>query len=158
MLRQLRELNEKKRGRFDIIRYCLYAAGATALFTLVYGGGLFDCAVALVCGAAVQLMAASFSRINIFPFAISLIGSIFIAALTVATVTLTGMGNIDKIIVGAIIPLLPGLAMTNAIRDIIMGDLVSGSARITEALLSAAGIAVGVGLVFGVFVGFGGVL
>jgi uncharacterized membrane protein YjjP (DUF1212 family) len=81
-----------------------------------------------------------------------------IAAIAVTAVTLTGLGNIDKIIVGAIIPLLPGLAMTNAIRDTIMGDLISGSARFTEALLSAVGIAGGVGIVFGVYVGFGGVV
>lgn len=157
-LRQLRELSENRRERFDILKQCLYAALATGLFTLVYGGGLFDCIVAFVCGAAVQLLSASFSRINIYPFAISLIGSILIAAVTVTAVTFFGMGNIDKIIVGGIIPLLPGLAMTNAIRDTIMGDLISGSARLTEVLLSAVGIAAGVGLVFGMFVGLGGAL
>ncbi len=157
-LRQLRELSAKGYGRFDILRSCLYSALAAGLFTLVSGGGLFDFAVAFLCGASVQLLSASFSRINIFPFIISLVGSMLIALITVSAVTLAGTGNTDKIIVGSIIPLLPGLAMTNAIRDTIMGDLISGSARFTEALLSAVGIAAGVGMVFGFYIGIGGVL
>ena len=44
-------------------------------------------------------------------------------------------------------PLLPGLAMTNAIRDTIRGDLISGIARATEALLVASSLAAGVGVV-----------
>lgn len=157
-LRQLRELSINRYGRFDLLKRCLYSAFATGFFTLVSGGSLFDGAVAFLCGASVQLLSASFSRINIFPFIVSLTGSMLIAVITVTAVTLTGLGNIDKIIVGAIIPLLPGVAMTNAIRDTIMGDLISGSARFTEALLSAVGIAGGVGIVFGAYVGFGGVL
>ena len=51
------------------------------------------------------------------------------------------------IIIGAIMPLLPGLAMTNAIRDTMRGDLVSGVARGAEALLVAVALGTGAGLV-----------
>ena len=44
--------------------------------------------------------------------------------------------------------LVPGLAITNAIRDSINGDVVSGLARATEAIFIAVAIAVGSGLVF----------
>ena len=44
-------------------------------------------------------------------------------------------------------PLLPGLDITNAIRDTVNGDLVSGVARTAEALLKAVAIAAGVGVV-----------
>ena len=44
-------------------------------------------------------------------------------------------------------PLLPGLAMTNAIRDTIRGDLLSGIARATEALLIASSLAAGAGAI-----------
>jgi uncharacterized membrane protein YjjP (DUF1212 family) len=157
-LRLLMNLMEDRREKFELLRRCFFCALQTGLFALVYGGGWFDCSVAFVCGAAVQLLSASFSRINIYPFALSLTGSTLVAAITVVSVTAAGMGNADKIIVGGIIPLLPGLAMTNAIRDTIMGDLTSGSARFTEAILTAAGIATGVGLVFGVYVALGGAI
>jgi uncharacterized membrane protein YjjP (DUF1212 family) len=155
---RLRELNAEDKSTFELPLRCIYSALATGLFTLVGGGSLFDGAIAFICGAVVQLLSASFSRINIFPFITSLLGSMLIAAITVTAVYYTGLGSIDKIIVGAIIPLLPGLATINAVRDTIMGDLISGSARFTEALLSAVGIAGGVGMVFGIYVGFGGVL
>jgi uncharacterized membrane protein YjjP (DUF1212 family) len=53
-------------------------------------------------------------------------------------------GNQEAVISGAIMPLLPGLAITNAVRDTMRGDLVAGMARTTEALLSAVLLAAGV--------------
>ena len=43
-------------------------------------------------------------------------------------------------------PLVPGVAITNAIRDTLQGDYLSGCARILEAFLKAASVAVGAGL------------
>ena len=47
-------------------------------------------------------------------------------------------------IAGGIMPLLSGLLMTNAVRDTLYGDLVSGVSRAAEALLIAATVAIGV--------------
>ena len=38
---------------------------------------------------------------------------------------------------------VPGLAIVNAIRDMIAGDLVAGNARLIEAFMIAAGLSVG---------------
>ena len=62
------------------------------------------------------------------------------------------------IIIGVIMPLLPGVALTNCIRDIMNGDLVSGSARLMEALLTGGCIAVGAGIVMLIFTANGGVI
>ena len=43
--------------------------------------------------------------------------------------------------------LVPGLIITNAIRDTIAGDLVSGISRAIEAIFIAIAIAVGSGIV-----------
>ena len=73
--------------------------------------------------------------------------------------SLLGIGNLDVILIGAITPLLPGLSFTNAIRDTVMGDLVSGTVRIVETLLIAVAIAAGIGTVLAVYVNvLGGVL
>ena len=69
------------------------------------------------------------------------------AAIAVFSVRLDPLGNQTSIIIGAIMPLLPGLAITNAIRDTVNGDLVSGVARTADALLKAVAIAAGVGAV-----------
>ncbi|AZN77333.1 hypothetical protein CXB72_09485 [Lactobacillus acidophilus] len=54
---------------------------------------------------------------------------------------------IDNILIGALMTLVPGLAMTNALRDLFMGDLLSGIVRMCEAILSALALGGGVGLV-----------
>ncbi|KAF1297606.1 hypothetical protein BAU15_07005 [Enterococcus sp. JM4C] len=60
--------------------------------------------------------------------------------------------SMDNIIIGAVMPLVPGVAITNAFRDILAGHLISGMARATEALFIASGIGVGIALVFKLFI------
>ena len=52
----------------------------------------------------------------------------------------------DAIIIACIMPLVPGVAITNAIRDTLNGDYVSGAARAVEAFIKALSIALGVGV------------
>jgi hypothetical protein len=49
----------------------------------------------------------------------------------------------DKIIIGDIMLLIPGIMLTNSIRDILLGDIISGSLRQVEAILMAATLALG---------------
>lgn len=64
---------------------------------------------------------------------------------------LGGAINLDTVVIGSIMPLVPGVAITNAVRDTLQGDYISGCARILEAFLKAAAIALGVGVAFAVF-------
>ena len=45
--------------------------------------------------------------------------------------------------IGDIMLLIPGIAMTNSIRDILIGDTISGIMRLIETLLWAAALALG---------------
>lgn len=155
-LMQLNALNIS--SNFNKLLYAAIAGISTALFTILYGGKLTDGIVSLLCGFIVQYISSLFKRTDIYRFAISIIGGIIITAIAVLADNILGSVNIDKIIIGSIIPLLPGLAMTNAIRDTMMGDLVSGTSRFTEVILIAMAIAAGVGTVFTVYIYFGGVL
>ena len=56
-----------------------------------------------------------------------------------------------SIIAGSIMPLLPGVAMTNAMRDTMRGDLISGVARGAEAFFNAVLVAISVSLVLTIF-------
>ena len=51
----------------------------------------------------------------------------------------------DKIVIGDIMPLVPGVALTTSIRDLFNGDYLSGAIHLLDALLTAMCIAVGVG-------------
>ncbi|MDR0500967.1 MAG: threonine/serine exporter family protein [Coriobacteriales bacterium] len=77
--------------------------------------------------------------------------SIFISCTVAAGISLVlfslGLGSsLSAIIVGAIIVFLPGVAITNAVRDLLAGDMLSGVARMAEACLTAIAIAGGVGI------------
>ena len=83
---------------------------------------------------------------------IDILSSMGIAILAIAMKTY-GMKeiNMDTVIISAIMPLVPGVAITNAIRDTLQGDYLSGGARVLEAFLKAASIALGVGIGMALF-------
>ena len=57
----------------------------------------------------------------------------------------------DIVIIGAIMPLVPGMIFTTAIRDTLNGDFASGISRIMEAVVVALAVAAGVGAGMGLF-------
>ena len=59
--------------------------------------------------------------------------------------------SLDKVIIGSILPLVPGVAFTNAIRDIANSDFISGTVRMIDALLVFVYIAIGVGTVLSAY-------
>ena len=69
---------------------------------------------------------------------------------TAVLLTAAGLGaHRDLIIIGALMALVPGIAMTNAMRDIMAGDMVAGISKAAEALLIGAAIALGTALALG---------
>ena len=53
----------------------------------------------------------------------------------------------DKVVIGDIMPLVPGIALTTSIRDFFNGDYLSGAIHMIDAILTAFSISVGVGAV-----------
>lgn len=54
-------------------------------------------------------------------------------------------------IIGSIMPLIPGVAFVNAIRDIADSDFLSGTVRMIDALLVFVYIAIGVGITLSIY-------
>ncbi|MDX6154446.1 threonine/serine exporter family protein [Marinococcus sp. PL1-022] len=80
----------------------------------------------------------------------------FLASFTGALVAMlmVQMGlvmNTNQVIIGTIIPLVPGVPLTNAVRDLMSGDLVAGVARGAEAAVSSMSIAGGVAVALTIF-------
>ncbi|KNF08709.1 hypothetical protein CLPU_5c00160 [Gottschalkia purinilytica] len=86
-------------------------------------------------------------KVNIISYVKDFMGSLVSGALAILFVKI-GIGNsIDNIIIGSIMPLVPGFAITNATRDSISGDFLAGVSRGLEAILCALSIALGVGII-----------
>lgn len=52
----------------------------------------------------------------------------------------------ESILVGSIMPLVPGVSFVNSIRDFADGDYIGGAVRLMDAILVAMGISLGVGV------------
>jgi len=124
-----------------------YGGFSAAFFTLIFGGGIFEFIVALLSGIAVTFVTKKFENLHSYQFFSSIFAGIIIATFAILSTHITHFGNYNYIIVGGIMPQLPGLAMTNAIRDAIRGDLISGITRGTDAILVAYSLASGTGFI-----------
>jgi len=131
--------------------------GASALsasaFAVMLGGFWIEFFIALFCGAAVQFISVLMARHRMPGMISGLITGALTTLLALLGTLIFPGANVEPVISGSIMPLLPGLATTNGIRDTIRGDLVSGGARIMEAILCAIMLAAGIGLVLSMWRG-----
>ncbi len=139
--------NINKRTDLEIKHAILYTGLCSAFFTVLFGGQILEFFTALFTGIIVSLVSKRLENIHSYCFFSSFFSGLIIAFIAISTTYLTKMDNYNNIIVGCMMPLLPGLAMTNAIRDTIRGDLISGIARAAEALLVASSLAAGTGII-----------
>ncbi|MBN2286384.1 MAG: threonine/serine exporter family protein [Tissierellales bacterium] len=125
-------------------------------FTLLFNGGVVELVLAFINSLFVILFTTIAVHYQLSFFVKNLIGGMvnMILALILSFVMgLIGINaNIDIIIIGSLMPLVPGVAIVNAIRDIISGDFVSGTSRFTEAILIAVALALGVGSVLQIYI------
>ena len=119
------------------------------MFSLFYGGTLLDGVCGGLCGMVICLSMLAMSRFGANLFFKTIAGGALSALVAIALMAL-GLGhNLDRIIIGALMALVPGIAMTNAMRDIMAGDMVAGISKGAEALLIGAAIALGTALALG---------
>ncbi|MBQ3196134.1 MAG: threonine/serine exporter family protein [Clostridia bacterium] len=125
----------------------LYTAVAAGFFSFVFGGGTVDFVPTVLVTAIAQIFKLYADRLGNFNFLSVMLSCIITAALARGVVALFPVFHQEAIIVGGIISMVPGLALTNSLRDTISGDLISGAARMFDALITAVVIAAGVAMV-----------
>ncbi|MEG2500511.1 MAG: threonine/serine exporter family protein [Oscillospiraceae bacterium] len=137
---------------------CVLACGVgAACFAYIFGGTVWDAASALCVGVILQLFLFFVGKYKLSRIIINIMASAVCAACSYVLFAL-GMGTaLNHIIIGAIIPLVPGMALTMSIRDFANGDYLSGAIRLIDALLVGGCIAIGVGAVLMVLSAFTGV-
>ncbi|MDY3946750.1 MAG: threonine/serine exporter family protein [Ezakiella sp.] len=130
---------------YPYILAVLGCALGCAIFSVLIGGNLSDFISALITSAITFHTNEVIAKVSNTQFL-----GYFACALAVTFVSVglskLGLGqNLDSIVVGSILPLVPGVALTTGVRDFMNGDLLSGVARIMEAATIAVAIAFGVG-------------
>ncbi|WP_433945617.1 threonine/serine exporter family protein [Paenibacillus sp. SN-8-1] len=124
------------------------ASIASACFMIMFRGGWQDLLPSLVSGGLGYSAVIYFHRLVKVKFFAELFAAFLVGLVSVLLVR-AGIGlSLDKIIIGSVMPLVPGLLITNAVRDLMAGHLVSGLSRGAEAFLTAFAIGAGIAVVF----------
>lgn len=133
----------KKLPSFPIALQIICCGIGCACFSYLFGGRLFDALMAFFVGSLEKIFLLfcekrKFSRImqNIFA---SMLITVFGIILYFTGLPL----HPDKIIIGSLMPLVPGIAFTTSIRDLYNGDYLSGSIHLIDAMLTALCVAAG---------------
>lgn len=120
------------------------AAVASGCFLIMFKGGWSDFVPAMLAGGVGFALLLLLHRLVQIRFFAEFLSATIIGALAIAFVH-TGFGHeLDRIIIGSVMPLVPGLLITNAVRDLMAGHLVSGLSKGADALLTASAIGAGI--------------
>lgn len=125
----------------------LGAALGSGFFCLLFGGEPLDFLAAFAIGFFVFYIMSIPKAIK-FTFFFDDFMASFLSAVLAFLLIEIGIGkNVDQIIIGTIMPYIPGVSLTTAIRDTMAGDSISGLMQLIKAILTAVAIAMGCGLV-----------
>lgn len=112
-------------------------------FCLVFGGSLRDCLWAGLMGLIIGLVTRFMDSREANPFFSTMLASCLMALPAYIAAGLGILNPPNGAITGALMILVPGLLITNSMRDIIYGDTNSGIFRIVQVVLMAMAIALG---------------
>lgn len=125
-------------------------------FCYLFGGSIWDSLAAFVSGFLLYIFVLKVSAPHLSKIIGNICGGALVTLICIICYKL-GFGNdISYMIIGSIIPLVPGVAFTNGIRDIGEGDYISGIVRLLDAMLVFLCIAIGVGIMFTIYQRIGG--
>ena len=143
-----------KKGYFQVL-----AAGiVSGCFGYLLGASELESVIAFVIGCLLHVWVLTAKKYQMSKMIVNIAGGVIITALALLAYHLPVPGHVkpDGMIIGSIMPLVPGLAFVNAIRDIADSDFLSGTVRMIDALLVFVYIAVGVGITLSIYNNMGG--
>jgi len=113
-------------------------------YAVVQSGGSGEMVGGFIAASGVSWIASLVTGFHGGQFIYEFLGGLVAAFIGILLQNYYSELNRDVIIVAGLMPLVPGMVITNAIRDIIAGDLLSGISRGLEATLTAVAVAMGV--------------
>ena len=119
---------------------------SAAMFCVFFGGGFNEMIVSAIIGFVLYYFIYLMELLNMNTIVRTILSSMVLASIAIIAHKINIINDQQSVITGTIMLLVPGIAITNSLRDIIGGDFVSGLSRMIEAILIAASIAIGVGV------------
>lgn len=131
------------------------AAVASGCFAMMYGGMWRDFIAVLIAGGTGYSFLLYFHRLVPIKFVAEFVTAGLVGALAFLFLKAGWGTHLDNLIIGSVMPLVPGLLVTNAVRDLMAGHLVSGLSKGAEAFLTAFAIGAGIAFVLSFISGAG---
>ena len=153
-MKRLKEIDHIKPLPFTI--RLLGAALVASFFALLFEGNVFDFLCAFLIGSVSYLLSRFLSMYSIHYFIRGFCCCAVAAFLALVASSAVPHANYNPIIIGTLMIFVPGVAITNSIRDFLSGDMLSGLARATEAFVIAISLAAGAGVVLKLWYILGG--
>jgi len=149
-MKRLREI-DKKKTPYQISTQALFAGIASGFFILLVGANLAEFVSALLSTIIMTYVLGTLIQREFSYFFAHLTGGMIAASLAILAANIHPDIRMNVVIIGAIMVMVPGVAITNGLRDTVAGDLMSGIIRGVEAIVIAVSIAFGVGFVLNVW-------
>ena len=139
--KQLAEINKSKKYPLWLEFIC-YAVIAGA-FTLFFDGGIIEAAVSFIIGALVRFVILLSDKTVTNKIFSKFVSAFIATSLAYIALRLSFISTVDKVIIGNIMTLIPGIGLTTALKDLLVGDSIAGLLRTIEACIAALAIAAG---------------
>lgn len=127
---------------WNVLAYALVGGG----FAVFFGGGIYEMIVGFVVGFLLKFVMQLANRLQSPPFFANAAGAAFTVTAIHFAAYIFGTLNTEITNIGVLMNLVPGVLLTNCIRDFVATDYTAGAAKIMEAFMTAAAIALGVGV------------
>lgn len=141
---------------YSLSKTLFFAGVSTSTFTILFNGGIREFLCAFFIGVLTKLVSTNLEKSNLngFFYKHNLWWpcSYFFHSMSHFGI----IKDLDKLIAGSIMLLVPGLALTNSIRDLLEGQLVSGLTRAAEAFFVGLSAAIGTGSILHIYLRLGG--
>ena len=123
----------------------------SACYTFIFGGKAFDFFFSFLIGMGEQLLLSYMAKKKLSRFLKNVFASFYVSTCSILLL-FTGLPILqDKIVIGSIMALVPGITFTTSIRDFHNGDYLSGTIHLIDALLTALCVAVGICLPLAIY-------
>ncbi|MBQ3738950.1 MAG: threonine/serine exporter family protein [Bacteroidales bacterium] len=120
----------------------------SAAFCILFGGGFADCLTSFIAGLLLWVFVLFIGSKHLSRIVSTVTGGLLSSMICFGLYHIGVGSHLSNMIIGAIIPLIPGVAFTNGIRDMANEDYLAGTTRLLDAMLTFFCISLGVALAF----------
>lgn len=138
--KEIKKINSENISAVKYYAGSMIAAGGFAVF---FGGTLLDGLMAALFAVLICFITDKSGKIGLNKVFCNFIASVITGLCIGLLGDFVPLFNTDKIIIGDIMLLVPGIAITNSVREMIVGDTISGIIRFIQSLLWAGALACG---------------